>query len=77
MSATVYSKSPNYSSLVPAIKDSLARPRVVPLFTWSPSWGARAPGGTIKALPSYELYQLHGAHLFVATLRVRDSNFRL
>ncbi|XP_047482709.1 uncharacterized protein LOC125034786 [Penaeus chinensis] len=65
--ATVYGKSPDYGRLAPAIVDSLVQPRLVPLYTWAPS--PQAGVGAMKPLSAYELYQLHGAHLLVATLR--------
>ncbi|XP_069993487.1 uncharacterized protein [Penaeus vannamei] len=67
MPATVYGKSPDYGRLAPVIADSLTLPRLVPLYTWTPS--SQAGVGAMKPLSAYELYQLHGAHLLVATLR--------
>lgn len=75
MPATVYGKSPDYGRLAPVIADSLTLPRLVPLYTWTPS--SQAGVGAMKPLSAYELYQLHGAHLLVATLRVCAKSLRL
>lgn len=72
MPATVHGKTPDYGRLAPAIADSLARPRLVPLYAWAPS--TQGGVGAMKPLSAYELYQLHGAHLLVATLRVRAQS---
>ncbi|XP_042234765.1 uncharacterized protein LOC121874605 [Homarus americanus] len=72
---TIYMKPPNYSAmLIPPVEvPGPSQTRLVPLYTWSPSSSSTSSphlfSGRFKALPSYDQYQLHGAHLYVATLR--------
>ncbi|XP_071548132.1 uncharacterized protein [Panulirus ornatus] len=73
---TVYVKPPNYWALLtpPVVAvEKAAKPRLVPVYTWTPPPAFASTNhwytGRLRALSTHEQYQLHGSHLYVATLR--------